>query len=97
MKNVVLRFWHAGLLGVAALLLVLAVLTALLTGRRMTERVKWVNNTYEVIALTSNAVSLIKDADSEQRSFIVTGSEVYREAFTAVRAQAERPAAEHRA
>ena len=58
MKNTILRFWHAGLLGVAALLLVLSVVTGLWAGWRAYERVQWVNRTYRVMEMTSQTASL---------------------------------------
>ncbi|ATC62722.1 hypothetical protein CMV30_01370 [Nibricoccus aquaticus] len=89
MKNTILRFWHAGLLGVAALLLVLSVLTGLWAGWRAYDRVRWVNHTYRVMEMTSQTASLIKDAELDQRAFLISGSTAYRESYfeseTAVR------------
>ena len=77
----VLRYWHAALLGIAVLLLILSVVTALLTGKRMVQRVNWVNNTHETISLLSDSVLSIRDAETEQRAFVATRVSAYRESF----------------
>ena len=89
MKNTILRFWHAGILGVAALLLVLSVVTGLWAGWRAYDRVRWVNHTYRVLEMTSQTASLIKDAELDQRAFLISGVPAYRDSYfsseTAVR------------
>jgi signal transduction histidine kinase/DNA-binding response OmpR family regulator len=81
MKNTILRFWHAGLLGVAALLLVLSVLTGLWAGWRAYDRVQWVNHTYRVMEMTSQTAALIKDAELDQRAFLISGVPAYRDSY----------------
>jgi signal transduction histidine kinase/DNA-binding response OmpR family regulator len=81
MKNTILRFWHAGLLGVAALLLVLSVVTGLWAGRRTYNRVESVNLSYRVMEMTSQTASFIKDAELDQRAFLISGATMYRDAY----------------
>ncbi|MGC4073422.1 MAG: ATP-binding protein [Nibricoccus sp.] len=81
MKKTILRFWHAGLLGVAALLLVLSVFTGIWAGWRTYERVQWVNATYRVMEMTSQTASLIKDAELDQRAFLISGATSYRDSY----------------
>jgi signal transduction histidine kinase/CheY-like chemotaxis protein len=80
-KNTILRFWHAGLLGVAGLLLVLSVISGLWSGWRTYDRMMGVNHTYRVTEATSQCAALIKDAELDQRAFIISGSEAYRDSY----------------
>lgn len=97
MKNTILRLWHAGLLGVAALLLVLSVVTGLWTGWRTFNSVQWVNHTYRVMEMTSHAASLIKDAELDQRAFLISGATVYRDSYFKSEAAVRKNLAELRA
>ncbi len=81
MKKTILRYWHAGILAVAALLLVLSIITGSLAGWRTYERLRWVNETYRVLEATSRAASLIKDAELDQRAFLISGASIYRDSY----------------
>jgi|GEM_PF-3263316 Signal transduction histidine kinase len=81
MKKTILRYWHAGLLAAAAVLLVLSIITGSRAGWRAYERLTWVNETYRVLEATSRAASLIKDAELDQRAFLISGASIYRDSY----------------
>jgi methyl-accepting chemotaxis protein len=49
------------------------------TSRQQIETARWVAHTHEVIAKITNLLSSLKDAETGQRGFIITGSEVFLE------------------
>jgi signal transduction histidine kinase/DNA-binding response OmpR family regulator len=80
-KTTILRFWHASLLGVAGLLLVLSVISGLWAGWRTYNRMMGVNHTYRVTETASQTAALIKDAELDQRAFIISGQDIYRDSY----------------
>ncbi|OQX66381.1 MAG: hypothetical protein B6A08_20785, partial [Sorangiineae bacterium NIC37A_2] len=69
------------MLAAAAVLLVLSIITGSRAGWRAYERLTWVNETYRVLEATSRAASLIKDAELDQRAFLISGASIYRDSY----------------
>ena len=63
-----------------AIILIIAVLSYFSTANYV-EHAKWVVNTHSVIEKIGNVLSLVKDAQSGQRGFVITGDELYLEPY----------------
>ncbi len=75
-----LATWHRGILYAASALLILALSVGLYTGYSTQVRMEAVTHTYNVIAKVHETVALLRNAESEQRGFLITGSQGYDDA-----------------
>jgi len=78
-----LDFKLAVAFGLGLLLIVVVGISSLLGIQRAAESSRMVAHTQEVLASLEHVLSLIKDAETSQRGFILTGEERYLEPFDA--------------
>src|SRR5207248_5611252 len=76
-------FWSAVGLG---MLLIMASI-ALWTARQVTDSDFWVAHTREVISAAQQFFADLKDAESAQRAYIITGKDEYLESYEAAASQ----------
>lgn len=63
--------------GVSLFLLLASSVASYLSIRNLVSSTQWVNHTYEVYRNLDNVMAVLKDAESGQRGFIITGDEKY--------------------
>jgi signal transduction histidine kinase/CheY-like chemotaxis protein len=89
MKNTIIRVWHASLLAVAALLMVIALVAGLSAAWGAISNVESLSKSYEVVNEAHRALEFMRDADVEVQGFINTGGAAYRDAFASTVAAME--------
>ncbi|MCF3650551.1 ATP-binding protein [Synoicihabitans lomoniglobus] len=72
--------WHRGIVFAAGILLLVALAVGLYTSRSTAMRMQRVNHSHAVLAQIDRAVALLRNAESEQRGFLITSSEGYEKA-----------------
>ncbi len=72
--------WHRGFVLIASGLLVVALAVGLFTANSGYNRLQLVTHTHEVLNKIHETVALLRNAESEQRGFLITGSRGYEEA-----------------
>ncbi|WP_221032106.1 ATP-binding protein [Actomonas aquatica] len=75
-----LATWHRGFLYAASGLLIVALTVGLYTGYSTKIRMAAVAHTHDVISHIHETVALLRNAESEQRGFLITGSTGYEDA-----------------
>jgi PAS domain S-box-containing protein len=74
----------------AGLVIILAIgASAYLSTQRLLEANRWVTHTHEVIEGLQHALSMLKDAETGQRGFVLTGEERYLEPYNAAAGQVQ--------
>ena len=87
--------WSVGTKITAAFAMVLLILiaigaTAFLSTRKLVETSHWVDHTHQVLEKLGTILSLLKDAETGQRGYVLTGEEKYLEPYEAAVPQIDR-------
>ncbi len=72
--------WHRGIVIIASVLLLVALSVGLFTARSSYQRLQLVTHTHVVLNQIHEVVALLRNAESEQRGFLITGGKGYDDA-----------------
>jgi PAS domain S-box-containing protein len=73
--------WNNKFLGLALVILIVSCLFLYLQSRQYQQQEKWLYHTHEVEGHTELLLSLVKDAETEQRNYLLTGDERYLQSY----------------
>ncbi|RFM27750.1 response regulator [Deminuibacter soli] len=74
--------------GLSLLLLVVSSVASYMSISNLLDSTKWVNHTYKVIQGLDNVMSTLKDAETGQRGYLITGDDVFLEPYKGARERA---------
>ncbi len=68
--------------GLSLLVLIISSVASYISIQKLSNQAEWVNHTNVVIQKAEKAFSLLKDAESGQRGYLLTGSTIFLMPFT---------------